>query len=212
MSFLRQIFAPADNKFYQLLDKVTNNLKNMSDIFLNATMGNTELREQNIKLLQDLVDTNKLITRKLFTMVSGSLVTPIDREDIHYLASGLNDIATHTLIVAKHIRSRQIDIHSKTNNTVLENIISIISLLNECLRELRFRTSFPDIAHKLQKMKKLINESDNLIDDATFRVLEKEIAVSDLIKQTDHFDTMQFLLEKYNNLVNTLESVIIKYG
>ncbi|RYE23319.1 MAG: DUF47 family protein [Sphingobacteriales bacterium] len=212
MSFLRQIFVPADNKFYVLLDKVTHNLKNMSDIFLSATTGNTEMREHNIRLLQDLVDTNKLITRQLFTMVSGSLVTPIDREDIHYLASGLNDIATHTLVVAKHIRSRQIDIHSKINNTVLSNIITIISLLNECLRELKFKTSYPDIASKLQQMKKLVNDSDNMIDEATFKVLNRELGVADLIKQTDHFDTMQFLLEKYGSLINTLEAIIIKYG
>ena len=212
MSFLTQIFLPSDNKFYSLLDKVTGNLKKMSDIFLNATLGNIELREQNIRYLQELVDTNKIITRKLLAMVSGSLVTPIDREDIHYLASGLNDVVTHTLVVAKHIRSRQIDIHSKTNNTVLENIITVISLLNECLRDLRFKNSFPEIAVKLREMKKLINESDDLIDDATFKVLKKELAVSDLIKQTDHFDTMQFLLEKYSSLINTLEGIIIKYG
>jgi uncharacterized protein Yka (UPF0111/DUF47 family) len=212
MSFLRQIFLPADNKFYALLDKVTINLRKMSDIFLHATTGNVEMREQSIKHLQELVDTNKIITRKLLTMVSGSLVTPIDREDIHYLASGLNDVVTHTLIVAKHIRSRQIDIHSRTNNTVLQNIISIISLLNECLRELKFRTSFPDIGNKLQQMKKLVHESDDMIDDATFNVLKKELAVSDLIKQTDHFDTMQFLLEKYGTLINTLEAIIVKYG
>lgn len=212
MSFLTQIFLPSDNKFYSLLDKVTGNLKKMSDIFLNATLGNIELREQNIRYLQELVDTNKIITRKLLAMVSGSLVTPIDREDIHYLASGLNDVVTHTLVVAKHIRSRQIDIHSKTNNTVLQNIITVISLLNECLRDLRFKNSFPEIAVKLREMKKLINESDDLIDDATFKVLKKELAVSDLIKQTDHFDTMQFLLEKYSSLINTLEGIIIKYG
>lgn len=212
MSFLRQIFLPADNKFYALLDKVTANLKKMSDIFLAATTGNTEIREQSIKHLQELVDTNRIITRKLLTMVSGSLVTPIDREDIHYLASGLNDVTTHTLVVAKHIRSRQIDIHSKINNTVLQNIITIIALLNECLRNLKFKNSFPEISIKLQGMKKVVHESDDMIDDATFRVLKKELAVSDLIKQTDHFDTMQFLLEKYSSLINTLEGIVLKYG
>ena len=56
-----------------------------------------------ISQLEDLEHDNDELTHRVFTELGRNFITPFDREDIHYLASALDDIADYIYASAKKI-------------------------------------------------------------------------------------------------------------
>ena len=52
-----------------------------------------------ITKLEDLEHANDELTHNLFTELGRNFITPFDREDIHYLATSLDDIADYIYAV-----------------------------------------------------------------------------------------------------------------
>ncbi len=68
-----------------------------------------ENREQIFTQIEDLEHKNDDLTHKIFTELSRNFITPFDREDIHYLASSLDDIADYIFASAKKINFYRVD-------------------------------------------------------------------------------------------------------
>lgn len=56
-----------------------------------------------ISSIEDLEHANDELTHSIFTELGRNFITPFDREDIHYLASSLDDIADYIYSAAKKI-------------------------------------------------------------------------------------------------------------
>ncbi len=56
-----------------------------------------------INQIEDLEHANDELTHNIFTELGRNFITPFDREDIHYLATSLDDIADYIYASAKKI-------------------------------------------------------------------------------------------------------------
>ena len=92
-SFLK-IFMPKNKIFYELFEKVAGNVAIMGSLLRNV-VGEPEFdkRAALIVQLEDLEHANDELTHNLFTELGRNFITPFDREDIHYLATSLDDVA-----------------------------------------------------------------------------------------------------------------------
>src|SRR6218665_1481371 len=91
-----KIFLPKDRVFYSLFEEVSENLKNMATIFKDAVQEtNIAKRNAAIKQLEDLEHKNDDATHRIFLELGQNFITPFDREDIHYLATSLDDVADY---------------------------------------------------------------------------------------------------------------------
>ena len=98
MSFntILNFFQPRDRVFYGLFEKVVETNKVMA-IYLNEFVNTSdfEAREAVLKKIENLEHQNDENTHQIFTELGRNFITPFDREDIHYLASALDDIADY---------------------------------------------------------------------------------------------------------------------
>ena len=62
-----------------------------------------EKRAEILRQIEDLEHKNDDLTHKIFTELSRNFITPFDREDIHYLASAMDDVADYIFASAKKI-------------------------------------------------------------------------------------------------------------
>src|SRR3954471_8700350 len=108
-SFLK-MFMPKDRVFYSLFEEVTGNLKSMSEVFLKA-LNETDRskRDAMLRELEDLEHKNDGVTHRIFIELGQNFITPFDREDIHTLATSLDDVADYMWGSAKRILNYQIE-------------------------------------------------------------------------------------------------------
>jgi uncharacterized protein Yka (UPF0111/DUF47 family) len=102
-SFLK-IFMPKNKVFYELFEKVAGNAAKMGTLLRDIVAEpDFDKRASLISQVEDLEHANDELTHSIFTELGRNFITPFDREDIHYLASSLDDIADFIYAAAKKI-------------------------------------------------------------------------------------------------------------
>ena len=97
-----------------------------------------EKRLTFIREIEKLEHVGDEITHQIFQEVSTTFITPFDREDIHSLASALDDIADYMYASAKKINVYKIDPTSDTGmQKTADAILTAVLAVNEAVVELR---------------------------------------------------------------------------
>ena len=94
LNSIMQIFVPKNKMFYDLFEKVATNSALMGNK-LRALVSEPDFDKRTaiINQIEDLEHANDELTHSIFTELGRNFITPFDREDIHYLATSLDDIA-----------------------------------------------------------------------------------------------------------------------
>ena len=102
-SFLK-IFTPKNKIFFELFEKMAENGYKMA-VKLKEIVAETDFdkRASLISVVEDLEHANDELTHNVFTELGRNFITPFDREDIHYLATSLDDVADYIYASAKKI-------------------------------------------------------------------------------------------------------------
>src|SRR5215212_10470913 len=104
MNIFAKLLAPKNKVFYELFEKSADNVKQMG-VLLTQVVSESDFdkRQTLISKMEDVEHANDELTHNLFTELGRNFITPFDREDIHYLASALDDIADFIYASAKKI-------------------------------------------------------------------------------------------------------------
>src|SRR5882724_11681507 len=102
-SFLK-IFMPKDRVFYSLFEEVAATVAQMGRLMKDVVAEpDFDQRAALIARMEDLEHINDDFTHRIFTELGRNFITPFDREDIHYLASSLDDICDYIYATTKKI-------------------------------------------------------------------------------------------------------------
>ncbi len=95
---------PKDKVFYSLFEEVADNVAKMGSL-LKAVVSEPDFDKRAALILQLEAQehVNDEFTHRIFTELGRNFITPFDREDIHYLASALDDICDYIYNAAKKI-------------------------------------------------------------------------------------------------------------
>jgi uncharacterized protein len=215
MSFdsILKIFLPKDRVFYSLFEEVASTLVLMGDTFKNA-LAEKDLnkRDAMLKTLEELEHKNDETTHRLFIELGSNFITPLDREDIHYLATSLDDIADYIWGAAKRIVNYQIDDKYNTLPAFAEIISKSIAAINTAIYGLRGLKDLRAITDSCVIVNSLENNADDLLDATMMKLFSSNMSAVELIKQKDIFQMLEVVTDKCEDAANVVESIIIKYA
>jgi hypothetical protein len=211
-SFLK-IFLPKDKVFYSLFEEVASTLVQMGDAFKTAiNEKDLSKRDAMLKKLEELEHKNDEITHQIFIELGRNFITPFDREDIHYLATSLDDIADYIWGAAKRVVNYQIDDRYHTLAAFAEIINKSITAINTAIYGLRGMKNLRDITASCVTVNSLENDADDLLDATMMKLFNSGIDAIELIKQKDIFQMLEIVTDKCEDAANVVESIIIKYA
>lgn len=211
-SFLK-IFLPKDKVFFNLFEQVATTLVQMSDIFSSA-LRETDLtkRDTLLRKLEEMEHKNDEITHEIFIQLGHNFITPLDREDIHYLATSLDDIADYIWGAAKRVVNYQIRDEYQTLPAFAEIIAKSITSINAAVYSLRDMKDLKAITTACVVINSLENDADDLLDSTMLKLFSSNISAVELIKQKDIFQMLETVTDKCEDAANVIESIIIKYS
>jgi len=104
LNSILKIFLPKDRVFFDLFENVATNVALIA-LKLKEMVSETDFDKRATILVQieDLEHVNDDYTHRIFTELGRNFITPFDREDIHYLATALDDICDYIYASAKKI-------------------------------------------------------------------------------------------------------------
>jgi uncharacterized protein Yka (UPF0111/DUF47 family) len=211
-SFLK-IFMPKNKVFYELFEKVAGNAAKMGSL-LRVIVAEPEFEKRATLIMQveDLEHANDELTHNIFTELGRNFITPFDREDIHYLATSLDDIADLIYAAAKKINFYRID----TNDIGLQKFAELIEQAAEQVRiavtELRDMKNMRNITEALVKINSIENQADDVFDMSIEKLFATEPDAKEVIKKREIYQVMEIATDKCEDASNVIESIIIKYA
>lgn len=211
-SFVK-MFMPKDRVFYGLFEEVSTVLTEMASVF-SAAINETDENKKAalIKSLEDLEHKNDEITHTIFIELGRNFITPFDREDIHSLATSLDDIADFLWGAAKRITNYSIHDGDQITQEFANVISKSIKALNKAVKELRDMKDLRSITESCVMINSLENEGDELLDTAMLHLFSASIDPIELIKKKDLYEMLEIVTDKCEDAANVIESIIIKYA
>src|SRR5690349_4480808 len=82
---------PRDDQFFELFDQLAGHLATTANM-LDKLFGDAGHVNDHVKAIKDIEHKADLLTLTVNQRIDKSFITPIDREDIHTLASRLDDV------------------------------------------------------------------------------------------------------------------------
>jgi uncharacterized protein Yka (UPF0111/DUF47 family) len=211
-SFL-QLFAPKDRVFYSLFEQVADGVARMGKLMKEVVAEpDFDKRAAIASQVEDQEHVNDDLTHQIFTELGRNFITPFDREDIHYLASALDDICDYIFSTTKKINFYKVN----PNDMGIQKLADLIEQgachIHTAVKELRNMRDMRKITDALVKVNSIENQADDIFDLSIERLFETEPDAKEVIKKREIYQVMEIVTDKCEDAANVIESIIIKYA
>jgi predicted phosphate transport protein (TIGR00153 family) len=202
---------PRDERFFELFTSVaTMNVeaaRTLRELFLAPAEKRTYLVE-TIKRLEHQADQ---VTHELVTRLDRSFITPLDREDIHLLASRLDDVLDRIDGTARRSAIFRVEKPPEGIMVLADVIARATEQLLVAVKVLE--NAKPGVVIKACiEVKKLEEEGDSAYSEWLGRLFDDERDPIALVKWKEIYDTMEKTLDQAEDVANVLESIAIKHS
>lgn len=204
---------PKNKIFYELFEDVAVTVSQMGVVLKQmVNQPNPDKRSALNKQIEDLEHKNDDHTHRIFTELGRNFITPFDREDIHYLASALDDICDYIYASAKKINFYKVN----PNDSGIQKMADLIEVgaaeIKTAVNGLRDMKNLRQMTEALVKINSVENQADDVFDMSIERLFEKESDVKELIKKREIYQAMEIVTDKCEDAANVIESIIVKYA
>ena len=208
-----KIFMPKDRIFYSLFEQVAHTVAKMGNVMKQVvTEPDFDKRAALISQIEDLEHVNDDFTHKIFTELGRNFITPFDREDIHYLANALDDIADYIFASAKKINFYKVNPNDQGIQKMADLIDQGCEQIKLAVLQLRDMRDMRQITDALVKVNSIENQADDIFDMSIDRLFETEPDAKEVIKKREIYQVMEIVTDKCEDAGNVIESIIIKYA
>jgi len=156
-------FMPKEERFHELLDRDTKNLSRAARLF-SEIAHTTSLEDRRIKKVQlkALEHEGDLITRSVFEALNSTFITPLDREDIHAMASDLDDILDYLEGGAQYLIMFEIETAPEPLRRFAEILVSMVEEIDGITGMIWNLSNEKKIHQSMVRISDLENEADAL--------------------------------------------------
>lgn len=205
-----KMFAPKSGKFFDAFSKATTNLVAMSEKFKELLEADEQSRDAIVRQIHDLEHVGDQITHELFTELSENFITPFDREDIHYLATSLDDVADFINGTASRISLYQL----KEIDQVMHGLSGVLNRqvieIHSAIQNLQHMKNAQRVREAIIRINDLENEADSIFDLAIARLFSEETNAIEMIKKKEILSVLETATDKCEDVANAIESILVK--
>ncbi|MCC6701810.1 MAG: DUF47 domain-containing protein [Fluviicola sp.] len=212
-SGLLKFFLPKDRIFYSLFEEASQNLEAIAGkLVVCVNEADYNKRAVIIKEMEDLEHQNDELTHKIFMELGRNFITPFDREDIHSLATSLDDVADYIYATAKKINFYKVDPNDSGILKMADAIQEAVLAVNAAVKELRNLKNTQKIIECVIKINSIENQADDIFDLSIEKLFDSDIDAKSLIKKREIYQIMEVATDKCEDVGNVIESIVVKYA
>lgn len=197
---------PKEEDFFLLFRKQAE-LVRLSCDQLHEMMEKFDRLEERAKELKETEHSADLVTHELFERLNRTFITPLDRDDIHDLASGLDDVVD----AAEAIASRLI-LFGITETR--PEAVRMTAILAACGRQIQKAVENLKNMNNLMsftiEINRLENEADGISRQVVGDLFTGRHEILDIMRWKEIFGRLENAADQCEDVANTIESIVIK--
>lgn len=207
-----QALLPHDEQFFVLFEESTRNIVLASETMLKFPAATPDERvaiAEHIKTLEHIGDS---VTHRIYSELNGTFVTPIDPEDIHLLASSLDDILDNIDGGAGRFVLYKIKDCPPEMIKLIECLHSSVTELEKGVHLLRKLTNHTELRSVIERVNEFENLADNIFDRAIANLFDRAGDPIEVIKMKEIFVSLETATDRCEDAANVLETILIKHA
>jgi predicted phosphate transport protein (TIGR00153 family) len=206
MASLTQVFVPKEREFFDLFEEAGANIVRAADLLDQMLRGYPE----NAVLARDILiceQEGDRITHDIIQLLNRRFVTPIDREDIHELASALDDVVDYAEEAADYLGLYKIEAPMEEAQRLAHILLHASRQIAEAMPRLR---TYRDISHYTVEINRLENDGDQVVRQAMAALFDNGIDPMVVIRWKDIYERLEAAIDATEHVANILEGIVIK--
>ena len=165
---------------------------------------------ERANLAQEILDREHegdRITRQITLRLNQTRVTPIDREDIHELASALDEILDFTEEVAAYLGIYNIEAPMEQSQQLARVLMQAAEQIAEAMPRLR---GFKDISRYTVEIRRLEHEGDDISRAAMKALFDNGVDPMVVIRWKDIYERLESAINATEDVGIIIEGIVIK--
>jgi predicted phosphate transport protein (TIGR00153 family) len=213
---LKEFFGfllPEDRKFFPLFSGAADNLVVASGLLVQLVREkDLSRRPEYIQKIREAEHTGDRFTRSLLNELNGTLITPLDREDIHELINTMDDIVDYIYSASTKISFYRMQELPGDFSRIAERIHSAATEIQYVLSRVRTAADFKNHVESNDKIREFERQVDDIYQEFLTRLFEQEVNPIVLIKKRDILSSLEKAIDKCDDVGNIFATIIIKMG
>lgn len=199
---------PREEKFYADFQALADELQRAGAI-LEEMLAPPESVWEKADVIKEIEHKCDFLTHEVIQRLNRTFVTPIDREDIHQLATSLDDVMDAIDAAATLIRLYKL-------KTVRFGARELAATITASTKQIRLALDAMErqkgvITHSVE-INRLENEADRIHQEAVSRLFDEEENPLVVMKWKETLDFLEYATDRCEDVANVLESVVVKHG
>lgn len=197
---------PRDEQFYTLFLQMAERLTKAATL-LDSLFKEPERRAHYVAAIKSVEHEADGLTYEIVDRIDRSFITPLDREDIHTLASVLDDVVDMIDGAARRVDMFQIN---EVHPPILRLTDVIVRAATEVQDAVKHMKNSKTVNAKARELKKLEEEGDAIYHEIMGDLFANTADPITIIKWKELYDKVEDALDNCEDVANVLQSVAIK--
>jgi predicted phosphate transport protein (TIGR00153 family) len=197
---------PRDRKFFDLLTMSAQNLLKGAEALVDLVHNyqDVENKVRNIKRIEHEGD---VIIHDIMDKLDKTFITPIDREDIHILASELDDVLDAIEGISSRLYNFKIPQPTPECIRLVNIVYQAVEQIEKAISDLEH---FRNLRPFCIAINSLENQADQISQQMIGQLLDREADWRVAIKWKEIYGRLETAADHCENIANAIESIVVK--
>jgi predicted phosphate transport protein (TIGR00153 family) len=198
---------PREVRFFDLFDQQAAHIIRAAAV-LHEMVHNFADARAKAHLIKEIEHEGDQITHEIVRRLNTTFVTPLDREDIHDLATRLDDVLDFIEAAAERLVVYRIKEPTSACRAMAEVIVKMTHSMDLAIKCLR--TMDPGFHEHAVEVNRLENTADALLRESLAALFEEQADPIEVIKWKEIYETMEIVTDRCEDVANVIEGIILK--
>ncbi len=200
---------PKEEKFFELFEAQTAHNVDAAKVFKQLTE-KWALDSDAFRRLQDIEHEADITTHEIYDRLNRTFITPFDREDIHALASEMDDVVDILQSIATRMQLYHVDHSSEDLKVLAEVLLSATENVRKAVIEMKNPEKTRRVQDYCIEVNRLENAGDRALEQALSKLFQGKPDPLEVIKWKEIYEGIEAAIDKCEDVANTIDSILVK--
>jgi predicted phosphate transport protein (TIGR00153 family) len=207
-----QALLPHHDHFFDMFEEAARCNMRAADVLLLLPVTAHQQWPGIVSRIKEIEHEGDDVSHRIFTEVSGTFVTPFDPEDIHVLATVLDNILDNIDGSARRLLLYRINACPPDMVALMESLRSSVEEVQNGVKLLRKLAKPEEMRRIIQRIRELEDEADEIFARAVANLFERETDPVEILKQKEIYVALETATDVCDDAADVLEALLIKHA
>ena len=200
---------PRELKFFDMFDQMAATLTRAGVKFFDMVTAFDQLPKRSLELKQEEEVGDELVER-IISALDQSFITPFDREDIHALATSMDDVLDNMEETSYRFQEFRIEKPTAPAVELARIIKESCSHLEHAIRGVRNMKRPEELQKHVLEISRLENEADRIYRDSDSALFADPPDILTLIKWRELYEWLEATVDSCKDVAQVISEIVIK--